>query len=225
MKRIAFYLNKSTLLSGYLANFQPKNYEDILEIAYESVIAGNAKVNSIIERDSTLFGKNTLKSLLLNNAIIDLFRSKILANEKTKHRVKFFETFRMTFALVDNKFFLCFKALGKENTIEGMKTKRFEDIREGNPFTMSKKMYNELKTLNLTDDLPPILFVCFRKSTDYIDFINLQHYFDGDVSLEFKMKMISNFDLNDYLDDMFKPKNDKKNKDDEDDDQLSLEIV
>ena len=99
----------------------------------------------------------------------------------------------MTFALVDNKFFLCFKALGKENTIEGMKTKRFEDIIKGKPFTMSKKMNAELSKLNLTG-LPPILFIGFKKTTDYIDFVNLQHYFDGDVALEYgiRVEVISN---------------------------------
>lgn len=221
MKEINFFLNKNTLLSGYLANFKTENYEDILEIAYKSVIEGNAKVSSIVKRDPTLFSKNTLKSLLLNNAMIDIFKTTILANEKTKHRVKFFETFRMTFALVDDKFFLCFKALGKENVIEGMKTKRFVDIIQGKPFTMSKKMDAELKKLNLKS-LPPILFVGFKKTTDYIDFINLQYYFEGDVSLEFKMRAISIFDSESLI----KPKNDiNNNQDGGEDDQFSLEIV
>ena len=189
-----FYLEiKNTLLSGYLPNFNPEIYADILEFAYQSVIEGNTKVSNLVKQESTLFSRNTLKSLLLNNAIIDNFRTKITTSEKTKHRVKFFETFRMTFALVDNKFFLCFKALGKENTIEGMKTKRFEDIIKGKPFTMSKKMNAELSKLNLTG-LPPILFIGFKKTTDYIDFVNLQHYFDGDVALEYgiRVEVISN---------------------------------
>lgn len=184
-----FYLEiKNTLLSGYLPNFNPEIYADILEFAYQSVIEGNAKVSNLVKQESTLFSRNTLKSLLLNNAIIDNFKTKITTSEKTKHRVKFFETFRMTFALVDNKFFLCFKALGKENTIEGMKTKRFEDIIEGKPFTMSKKMNAELSELNLTG-LPPILFIGFKKTTDFIDFVNLQHYFDGDVALEYGIRV------------------------------------
>ncbi|REC64354.1 hypothetical protein DRF65_01920 [Chryseobacterium pennae] len=187
MKKINFSINKSTLLSGYLANFNPEIYEDILEIAYESVIAGNEKVSKLIKSEPTLFSKNTLKSLLLNNAMIDIFRTRILTSEKTKHRVKFFETFRMTFALVDNKFFLCFKALGKENVIEGMKTKRFEDIIKGKPFTMSKKMNKEISKLNLTS-LPPIVFVGFKKTTDFIDFINLQYYFDEKIALEVTMR-------------------------------------
>lgn len=180
-------LNKNTLFSGYLANFKPEIYKDILEFAYQSVMEGNAKVSKLVKQEPTLFSRNTLKSLLLNNAIIDNFRTKITTSEKTKHRVKFFETFRMTFALVDNKFFLCFKALGKENTIEGMKTKRFEDIIEGKPFSMSKKMNAELNKLNLKG-LPPILFVGFKKTTDFIDFINLQYYFGGEIALEYGMR-------------------------------------
>ncbi|WP_288377614.1 hypothetical protein [uncultured Chryseobacterium sp.] len=187
MKKINFSVNKSTLLSGYLANFNPEIFEDILEIAYESVIAGNEKVNNLVKSEPTLFSKNTLKSLLLNNAMIDIFKTRILTNEKTKHRVKFFETFRMTFALVDNKFFLCFKALGKENVIEGMKTKRFEDIIKGKPFSMSKKMSKEISKLNL-QGLPPILFIGFKKTTDFIDFINLQYYFDERIALEVTMR-------------------------------------
>lgn len=187
MKKINFSVNKSTLLSGYLANFNPEIFEDILEIAYESVIAGNEKVNNLVKSEPTLFSKNTLKSLLLNNAMIDIFKTRILTNEKTKHRVKFFETFRMTFALVDNKFFLCFKALGKENVIEGMKTKRFEDIIKGKPFSMSKKMSKEISKLNL-QSLPPILFIGFKKTTDFIDFINLQYYFDERIALEVTMR-------------------------------------
>jgi len=202
MKKINFSVNKSTLLSGYLANFNPEIFEDILEIAYESVIAGNEKVSNLVKSEPTLFSKNTLKSLLLNNAMIDIFRTRILTNEKTKHRVKFFETFRMTFALVDNKFFLCFKALGKENVIEGMKTKRFEDIIKGKPFTMSQKMSKEISKLNLTD-LPPILFVGFKKTTDFIDFINLQYYFDEKIALEVTMR---NAVTSNKLD-IIKPKN------------------
>lgn len=216
MKKINFFLNKNTLLSGYLANFNPEICKDILEIAYESVIEGNAKVRRLVKIEPTLFGKNTLKSLLLNNAMIDLFRLKILTSEKTKHRVKFFETFRMTFALVDNKFFLCFKALGKEDIIEGMKTKRFEDIIQGKPFSMSKKMNAELTKLNLKG-LPPILFIGFKKTTDYIDFINLQYYFDGDVSLEIKMRE----ELISKSEDIIKP----KNNNDDDDELYSSEVV
>lgn len=178
---------KNTLLGGYLANFNPVIYKDILEFAYQSVIEGNAKVSNLVKQEPTLFSRNTLKSLLLNNAIIDNFRTKITTSEKTKHRVRFFETFRMTFALVDDKFFLCFKALGKENSIEGMKTKRFEDIIKGKPFTMSKKMNAELNKLNLKG-IPPILFVGFKKTTDFIDFVNLQYYFNEVVALEFGMR-------------------------------------
>jgi len=202
MKKINFSVNKSTLLSGYLANFNPEIFEDILEIAYESVIAGNEKVSNIVKSEPTLFSKNTLKSLLLNNAMIDIFKTRILTNEKTKHRVKFFETFRMTFALVDNKFFLCFKALGKENVIEGMKTKRFEDIIKGKPFSMSQKMSKEISKLNLTD-LPPILFVGFKKTTDFIDFINLQYYFDEKIALEVTMRNAATSNKLDII----KPKN------------------
>lgn len=184
---------KNTLLGGYLANFKPEIYKDILEFAYQSVIEGNAKVSNLVKQEPTLFSRNTLKSLLLNNAIIDNFRTKITTSEKTKHRVKFFETFRMTFALVDDKFFLCFKALGKENSIEGMKTKRFEDIIKGRPFTMSKKMNAELNKLNLKG-IPPILFIGFKKTTDFIDFVNLQYYFNEFVALEYGMReeVISN---------------------------------
>lgn len=178
---------KNTLLGGYLANFNPEIYKDILEFAYQSVIEGNAKVSNLVKQEPTLFSRNTLKSLLLNNAIIDNFSTKITTSEKTKHRVKFYETFRMTFALVDEKFFLCFKALGKENSIEGMKTKRFEDIIEGKPFSMSKKMNAELNKLNLKG-IPPILFIGFKKTTDFIDFINLQYYFGGEIALEYGMR-------------------------------------
>lgn len=178
---------KNTLLGGYLANFNPEIYKYILEFAYQSVIEGNAKVSNLVKQEPTLFSRNTLKSLLLNNAIIDNFSTKITTSEKTKHRVKFYETFRMTFALVDEKFFLCFKALGKENSIEGMKTKRFEDIIEGKPFSMSKKMNAELNKLNLKG-IPPILFIGFKKTTDFIDFINLQYYFGGEIALEYGMR-------------------------------------
>ncbi|WP_336716439.1 hypothetical protein [Chryseobacterium mucoviscidosis] len=193
MNKLFFLEIKNTLFSGYLANFNPEIYKDILEFAYQSVIEGNAKVSNLVKQEPTLFSRNTLKSLLLNNAIIDNFRTKITTSEKTKHRVKFFETFRMTFALVDDKFFLCFKALGKENSIEGMKTKRFEDIIKGRPFTMSKKMNAELNKLNLKD-IPPILFVGFKKTTDFIDFVNLQYYFNEVVALEYGMReeVISN---------------------------------
>jgi|GEM_PF-5576657 len=217
MNKLFFLEIKNTLFSGYLANFNPEIYKDILEFAYQSVIEGNAKVSSLIKSEPTLFSRNTLKSLLLNNAIIDNFRTKITTSEKTKHRVKFFETFRMTFALVDNKYFLCFKALGKENTIEGMKTKRFEDIIKGKPFTMSKKMNAELNKLSLTG-LPPILFIGFKKTTDFIDFVNLQHYFDEDIALEYGMReeAISNQKI------IIKPK--PNNNLDNDDEQSSLVV-
>lgn len=210
MKHIKFSKCKNTLLGGYLANFNPEICHDILEFAYQSVIEGNTKVSDLIKREPTLFSRNTLKSLLLNNAMIDIFRTKITTSEKTKHRVKFFETFRMTFALVDNKFFLCFKALGKENTIEGMKTKRFEDIIQGKPFSMSKKMNAELNKLNLKG-LPPILFIGFKKTTDFIDFINLQYYFNGEVALEYGMRE----EVISISKDIIKPKTNNKDNDDE----------
>jgi len=218
MNKIFFLKSKNTLLSGYLANFNPENFNDILETAYTAVNEGNAKVRNLVKQEPTLFSRNTLKSLLLNNAMIEIFKTKILTSEKTKHRVKFFETFRMTFALVDDKFFLCFKALGKENTIEGMNTKRFVDIIKGEPFTMSKKMAKELSELNLKG-IPPILFIGFKKTSDFIDFTNLQYYFNGNVSLEYgiRKETISNSK------DIVKPKNNDKNKSD-DDDQSSIAI-
>ncbi|KPH11847.1 hypothetical protein [Chryseobacterium sp. ERMR1:04] len=210
MKNIKFSECKNTLLGGYLANFKPEIYKDILEAAYESALEGNTKVSNLVKREPTLFSKNTLKSLLLNNAMIDIFRTKILTSEKTKHRVKFFETYRMTFALVDDKFFLCFKALGKENTIEGMKTKRFEDIIQGKPFSISKKMNQELSKLSLKG-LPPIIFVGFKKTTDYIDFINLQYYSEGNISLEYGIRE----EYTSTSKDRIKPKNNNNNDDEQ----------
>lgn len=197
-----FCKRKDTLLRGYLASFKPETCKDILEIANQSVIEGNSKIVKLEQSEPNLFGRRTLKSILLNNAIIDIFRTKVLANEKTKHRVKFFETYRMTFALVDNSFFLCFKALGKENLIEGMKTKRFEDIIEGKPFAMSKRMRAELSKLNLKS-FPPILFVGFKKANAYIDFVNLQHYFEGNLALEYGIR----YHADESSNSKFKPKN------------------
>lgn len=211
MRNIFFKECKNTHLFGYLASFKPETYKDILEIAHQSVIEGSSKVVKLVKTEPNLFGRRTLKSILLNNAIIDIFRTMILANEKTKHRVNFFETYRMTFALVDNSFFLCFKALGKENLIEGMKTKRFEDIIEGKPFTMSKQMRAELAKLNLTS-FPPILFVGFKKTND---FVNLQHYFEGDLALEFGIRQQISTDSKTK----FKPKDNDSN------DELSSEAV
>ena len=111
---------------------------------------------------------------------------------------EFFETYRMTYALVDNNFFLCFKALGKENTVEGMKTKRFEDVLKGLPFTMSKKMSAEISKLNLKT-FPPILFVGFKKTTDFIDFVNLQYYYGGGIALEYGIREVSNVNTDNIL--------------------------
>ncbi|GGP03537.1 hypothetical protein GCM10010992_12330 [Cloacibacterium rupense] len=191
MKNINFYfLGKTNTFTGYLANFRPNICKEILETAYQAVTEGNAKVLGLVKTEPNLFSKKTLQSMLLNNAIIDIFKARILANEKTRHRVKFFETYRMTYALVDNSFFLCFKALGKENTVEGMKTKRFEDVLQGLPFTMSKKMSAEISKLNLKTS-PPILFVGFKKTTDFIDFVNLQYYHGGGIALEYGIREVS----------------------------------
>ena len=105
------FLGKTNTFTGYLANFKPTICEEILKTAYNAAIEGNADILGLVKSKPNLFSKKTLQSMLLNNAIIDIFKTKILANEKTRHRVKFFETYRMTYALVDNNFFLCFKAL------------------------------------------------------------------------------------------------------------------
>ena len=192
------FLGKTNNFTGYLANFKPTICEEILETAYKAVIEGNAKVLSLVKTEPNLFSKKTLQSMLLNNAIIDIFKTRIIANEKTRHRVKFFETYRMTYALVDNNFFLCFKALGKENTVEGMKTKRFEDVLQGMPFTMSKKMSAEISKLNLKT-FPPILFVGFKKTTDFIDFVNLQYYYGGGIALEYGIREVSKENTNNII--------------------------
>lgn len=83
---------------------------------------------------------------------------------------------------------------------------------------MSKKMSKELSELNLKG-IPPILFIGFKKTSDFIDFTNLQYYFNGNVSLEYgiRKETISNSK------DIVKPKNNDKNKSD-DDDQSSIAI-
>lgn len=192
------FLGKTNTFTGYLANFKPTICEEILKTAYNAAIEGNADILGLVKSKPNLFSKKTLQSMLLNNAIIDIFKTKILANEKTRHRVKFFETYRMTYALVDNNFFLCFKALGKENTVEGMKTKRFEDVLQGMPFTMSKKMSAEISKLNLKT-FPPILFVGFKKTTDFIDFVNLQYYYGGGIALEYGIREVSNVNTDNIL--------------------------
>ena len=198
MNHIFQFFGKTNNFTGYLANFKPTICEDILSTAYNAVIEGNAKVLGLVKTEPNLFSKKTLQSMLLNNAIIDIFKARILANEKTRHRVKFFETYRMTYALIDNNFFLCFKALGKENTVEGMKTKRFEDVLQGLPFTMSKKMSAEISKLNLKT-FPPILFVGFKKTTDFIDFVNLQYYYGGGIALEYGIREVSNVNTDNIL--------------------------
>ena len=195
---IFLFFGKTNTFTGYLANFNPTICKEILETAYQAVIEGNAKVIGLVKTEPNLFSKKTLQSMLLNNAIIDIFKTKILANENTRHRVKFFETYRMTYALVDNSFFLCFKALGKENTVEGMKTKRFEDVLQGLPFTMSKKMNAEISKLNLKTS-PPILFVGFKKTTDFIDFVNLQYYHGGGIALEYGIREVSKINTDNII--------------------------
>ena len=88
------FLGKTNNFTGYLANFKPTICEEILKTAYNAVIEGNADILGLVKSKPNLFSKKTLQSMLLNNAIIDIFKTKILANEKTRHRVKFFETYR-----------------------------------------------------------------------------------------------------------------------------------
>lgn len=211
MKNLFFSVCKYTHLVGTFANFKCENYQDILEIAYKSVFDGSAKLRRFNISESFIFSDRTLQSDFLNKAILNEFIKNIKTNEKTKHRVKFFTTYRMTYALIDRSFFICIKALGKENMIEGMKTARFENTIQGRTFSVSKQMTKELQGLNLTT-IPPVMFVGFKREGDIINLINLQYYNGGEVALEYKMIM-QNESIN--LEDKFKSRNNNIQNDDD----------
>ena len=62
--------------SSFYTNFNPKKWEGILDIAYSSVVEGNARAHNIILSDPKVFEDATLYSTALNKAIFKSLRSK-----------------------------------------------------------------------------------------------------------------------------------------------------
>ena len=95
----------------FFANFNPKEWEEILDIAYSSVVEGNARAHNIILCDPKVFEDATLCSTALNKAIIQEFKEQVGINPIWKKRIRRFKSNRMIYYLVDRDFFICFKAL------------------------------------------------------------------------------------------------------------------
>ena len=178
--------NKGIQNNAFVQGFDPKSWSELFEIAHDAVMAGNIEAWNIIENNEFFPKDKTLISDLVNKTIINVFTKKIKSSIKWSGRTSIFTSYRMVYMLVDRKFFICFKALGKKGIIEGMKTKRFDDTIYGRPFSISKSMMQELQKLNLTD-IPPLLFVGFDRNEKLINKILFQHYYNRKVSFEFTL--------------------------------------
>lgn len=182
-----FIINKGTNNSAFNASFNPENWEKILKIAHSSVIEGYEDAKMITEKYLSIFADGTLASTLLNKAIIVKFMEKVARDQNWNKRLKFFRAQRMILCLVDRKFFICFKALGKDGVIEGMQTKRFADMLMNGQISLNRTVRAELAKLSL-DKMPPILFVGYVRSQNSIAEIKFQHYFGGGLAFDFEFK-------------------------------------
>ncbi len=182
-----FSYTKGTHNSPFGANFDPEKWVEILKTAHLSVLEGYKDAKRIAEANSHIFADGTLSSTLLNKAIIAEFIGKAKSDPIWKNRLKFFRAQRMIFCLVDRKFFICFKALGKEGLIEGMNTKRFADMLKDGQISLNKSMRAELAALSL-EKVPPLLFVGFVKTQNSIADVRFQHYYGGGLDFVFQFQ-------------------------------------
>ena len=95
--------------SSFYTNFNPKKWKGILDIAYSSVVEGNARAHNIMLSDPKVFEDATLYSTALNKAIIQEFKEQVGINPIWKKRIRRFMSKRMKYYLVDRNFFICVK--------------------------------------------------------------------------------------------------------------------
>lgn len=198
--------------SSFFANFAPKKWEKILNIAYSSVVEGNVRAHNIMLSDPKVFEDATLCSTTLNKAIIQEFKEQVGINHIWNKRIRYFKSNRMIYNLVDRDFFICFKALGEENMIEGTNSNRFSNTIKGVDFSLNQKVLKELSKLGVKG-IPPILFVTFKRERGSILEVRFQHYVEGFPVIDFTLNEIST------------SKTIQKQSDNHLDDGLDLEIV
>lgn len=180
---IRFSSYESTNKNAFSASFNPEKWAGILKIAHLAVLEGLSKTSEIVQRDTDVFEDGSLSSLLLNKAIIAVFKSKVRASHVWNKRVRFFKSNRMIYCLVDREFFICFKALGKKGIIEGMDTMRFANTMNGIDFSLNREIHQELSKLAIKG-IPPVLFVGFKKDRQSISEVRFHHYCDNEIALD-----------------------------------------
>ena len=176
--------------SSFYTNFNPKKWKGILDIAYSSVVEGNARAHNIMLSDPKVFEDATLYSTALNKAIIQEFKEQVGINPIWKKRIRRFKSNRMIYYIVDRNFFICFKALGEENTIEGTNSNRFNNTIKGVDFSLNQEVLKELSKLGVKG-IPPLLFVTFKRGGESILEIRFQHYVEGFPVIDFTLNEIS----------------------------------
>lgn len=205
--------------SSFVASFDPKKWEKILEIAYSSVVEGNNRALNIIWLDPKVFQDATLCSTTLNKSIIEEFKEQVSRDHNWNKRVRSFKSNRMIYNLIDRDFFICFKAIGKDDVIEGLPdSSRFEDTINGVDFSLNKEVLEQLSKLGVKG-IPPILFVGFKRDGESILEVRFQHYVNGLPVIDFAFNEISQYSRSKA------EKNNKNSSNDDLEENLEIELI
>lgn len=180
---------KGTDNGSFGQQFDPKNYVKILNAAYNAVLQG-AMYFKQLSSVNRIFEDKSLNSRALNVSIVEAFKSELEKDEAIKHRLRLFQPDKQYYFLVDRKFFLCFKQMGKNGVIQNMITKRHGNILAGNDFRLKATIRAELSKLGIVGT-PPVIFVVFDREGSGIVDIVFHNYYAGEVAMRFRIDAVN----------------------------------
>lgn len=180
---------KGIIKGRYDQEINGKNFNRILEIAYQSVVEGYSKSLTRIKNEKDVFRDLGLQSAIINADIKAIFDAKFESDYSINKRIKFFKARKTEFYLIDRKILLCFKSIDKFGKIKNIKTDRIKSILEGNDIIFNQSVEKDFRR-NKINEQPPIYFVGFNFSegevVKCIRYFNNEVVFNIDLTKRFK---------------------------------------